>query len=104
MPALALDLLEPLRAPVCDMLTLHLLNHRILRPEHFHHSGPDGGTYLADTGKKLFFPAYEQTMSRKFTLRSAPARLNFRHIIDKQVCSLIKLLEDGKPVEFFLMP
>jgi CRISPR-associated protein Cas1 len=34
-PSLSLDLLEPLRAPLCDMLTLRLLNHKLLKKEHF---------------------------------------------------------------------
>lgn len=104
MPALALDLLEPLRAPLCDRLALHLLNHRILRPEHFRFCAEDGGTYLADTGKKLFFTAYEQHMTRLFTVKTERQRVTFRHVIDQQVCAFIRLLEHGETPSFFIMP
>jgi CRISPR-associated protein Cas1 len=104
MPSLALDLLEPLRAPLCDMLTLHLLNHRILRSEHFRFNSDDGGTYLNDDGKKLFFSAYEQTMNRKFSLYSGANHTDFRQIIDRQVCIVLQILEGVNDVEFFHMP
>ena len=104
MPSLALDLLEPLRAPLCDMLSLHLLNHKILRLEHFRFDSGDGGTYLNDDGKKLFFTAYEQTMTRKFSLNPGGAHTDFRQIIDRQVCSVIRILEGEDDVEFFHMP
>ncbi len=103
-PSLALDLLEPLRAPLCDMLSLHLLNHKILRPEHFRFCSEDGGTYLNDDGKKPFFTAYEQAMTRKFTLRPGDSHVDFRQIIARQVCSVIKILEGENDVEFFIMP
>jgi CRISPR-associated protein Cas1 len=104
MPSLALDLLEPLRAPLCDMLSLHLFNHKILRAEHFRFCTDDGGTYLNDDGKKPFFMAYEQTMTRKFTLKPGEAHVDFRRVIDYQVCSVIRILEGDKNVEFFIMP
>ena len=104
MPSLALDLLETLRAPLCDMLSLHLLNHKILRSGHFQFNSEDGGTYLNDDGKKPFFTAYEQAMTRKFTLRAGESHVDFRQVIDRQVCSVIKILEGDENAEFFIMP
>ena len=104
MPSLALDLLEPLRAPLCDMVSLHLFNHRILRPEHFRFDSLDGGTYLNDDGKKLFFAAYEQTMTRKFLLKPGGVHTDFRQIIEHQVGTVIRILEGENDVEFFHMP
>ncbi len=51
-PSLALDLLEPLRPAVADLLVLSILNHNILRPEHFEYSAEDGGTYLTEEARK----------------------------------------------------
>jgi CRISPR-associated protein Cas1 len=66
-PSLSLDLLEPLRAPLCDMLVLGLLNHRLVRAEeHFETSPEDGGVTLNDRGRRAFFPEYERTMQRRF--------------------------------------
>jgi CRISP-associated protein Cas1 len=41
-PALALDLLEPLRAPVCDLLALNLLNHILYVRDAFAKSAAQG--------------------------------------------------------------
>ena len=48
-PSLALDLLEPLRAPLGDLLALNLLNHKLLRSEHFENNPDDGGVYLKNS-------------------------------------------------------
>jgi len=65
--SLSLDLLEPLRAPLCDMLVLRLLNHRLLRAaDHFEVGEEDGGIYLNREGRSAFFPEYERTMQRRF--------------------------------------
>lgn len=104
MPALALDLLEPLRAPLCDMLVLHLLNHKILREEHFRFSAEDGGTYLNDGGKKPFFTAYEQTMRRKFSIKNSKTHVDFRQVIERQVVTAIKTLEGDSSEDYFIMP
>ena len=37
-PSLSLDLLEPLRAPCCDLLDMNILNHKQLTKEHFEYS------------------------------------------------------------------
>lgn len=103
-PALALDLLEPLRAPLCDMLVLHLFNHRILREEHFRFSVDDGGTYLDEKGRKPFFAAYEQTMLRKFKWKGEKTHVNFRSVIERQIFMIIKRLEGDFDGDFFLMP
>lgn len=104
MPSLVLDLLEPLRAPLGDMLTLHLLNHKILRPEHFEFRTEDGGTYLKAGARKDFFLAYEQTMTRKFSLRPGGGHVDFRKIILNEVLTTLAVLGGEKHYEFFLMP
>jgi CRISPR-associated protein Cas1 len=103
-PSLALDLLEPLRAPLCDMLALHLLNHRILRPEHFRLDAEDGGVYLTDEAKPPFFTAYEQTMTRKFTPAGGGAHVDFRRVIEWQVYATLRLLNGDRDFGFFLLP
>ena len=55
-PALALDLAEPLRAPVIDRIVIGLLEE--LDDEAFSFSG-DGDVILQDQAKKLFFERYE---------------------------------------------
>ena len=102
-PSLALDLLEPLRAPLCDLLVMNMLNHNILTDESFEFNAEDGGTYLVDDAKKNFFFSYEMAMNRKFTLKKEDSHTDFRKIIDNSVINILKAME-GKDFQFFIMP
>ncbi len=105
-PALSVDLLEPLRAPVCDLLVLNLLNHAILTPEDFHVNADNGGTYLNETARKKFFHHYESHMQRKFKPAPEAEHTDLRREITQQVWSVLRLLENPThpEAEFFLMP
>ncbi len=104
-PSLSLDLLEPLRAPLCDMLTLRLLNHRLLRAgEHFEVRSDDGGTYLNEEGRRRFFPEYERTMLRRFSPTKGAPHTDFRAVIRNQVADLIHAMEKRDEMHFFRMP
>jgi CRISPR-associated protein Cas1 len=103
-PSLALDLLESLRAPLCDMLVLRLLNHRLLRAEHFEFHSDDGGTYLSEKGRKIFFPEYERTMNRRFSPKKGESHTDFRGVIREQVNTMLRVMENRGEPEFFLMP
>ncbi len=103
-PSLTVDLLETLRAPLCDMLTLHLFNHKILSDESFEFNSEDGGTYLIQDAKKDFFFSYENSMIRKFTLKKGENHTDFRRIIESQVCNIIKAMEGSNNFDFFVMP
>jgi CRISP-associated protein Cas1 len=105
-PSLALDLLEPLRAPVCDLLTLNLLNHGILSAKHFRVNAEDGGTYLLEEGRKLFFVHYESHMQRKFKPSGSEVHTDLRQCLRAQVWAVLRLLENAEATDetFFLMP
>jgi CRISPR-associated protein Cas1 len=104
-PSLALDLLEPLRPAVADLLVLSILNHNILRPEHFEYSAEDGGTYLTEEARKPFFITYEQAMTRRFAPSKDAPHTTLRQVIDMQVCTYLRALERGVCEEdFFLLP
>lgn len=103
-PSLALDLIEPLRAPVCDLLALNMLNHRILAPEHFETHADDGGVYLREVGRKPFFLAYEQAMTRRFAPAKGAPHTDFRRVIQAQVDNLLRALEGHDDYSFFVMP
>lgn len=62
-PALALDLVEELRAALADRLVLTLINRREIRPHHFEER-PGGGTLLTADGRKLVLAAYQQRKQR----------------------------------------
>ncbi len=103
-PALTLDLLEPLRAPCCDMTVLNILNHRHLTEEDFEYRDDDGGTYLKPEARKEFFQTYELAMTRKFTPFGGGSHVDFREVIRQQVFSVLKAMESDRDFDFFFMP
>lgn len=104
-PSLALDLLEPLRAPVCDLLVLNFLNHKILSEGDFRFDAEEGGFYLSEEARKPFFQGYEAAMNRKFTPAKGESHTDFRKVIDDQVVEVLRTLEDPSyEPDFFLMP
>ncbi len=104
-PSLALDLLEPLRPAVADLLVLGMINHKIVRPEHFKYCVEDGGTYLTEEGRKPFFLSYEQSMTRRFSPAKDAPHTDLRQVIDTQVCVYLRALERGVCEEnFFILP
>ena len=57
-PALALDLMEELRAVLADRLALTLVNRRQITASHFD-DRPGGAVYLGEEGRKLVVVAYQ---------------------------------------------
>lgn len=103
-PSLALDILEPYRAPLCDLLVLHILNHRILKAGDFEHSTEDGGVLLKQDRHKIFFIQYEQVMERLFSKTKGEPHTSFRRCIRDDVYSLTGAMQKGENMEPFLMP
>lgn len=101
-PSLALDMVEPLRAPVGDALALDALAHQILRPDE-HFDARDGGTFLNRSGRHAFFGLYERRMDREFTSEQHGARSTLRGEIARQVASLKASIASGAAFEPFLM-
>jgi len=104
-PCLPLDLMEPLRAPVCDLLVLNILNHRILTDEDFEYHAMEGGYYLKENAHRTFFQSYESAMIRKFTPVKGESHTDFRAVIQEGVMTILRGMDGGEPEpEFFLMP
>lgn len=103
-PSLALDLLEPLRAPLGDLLALNLLNHNIMRPEHFEKNEETGGVYLKDDSRKIFFAEYEQYMERPFAECKNGRRVTFRRVIRNMVNAVSDMITSQTEPQFFQMP
>jgi CRISPR-associated protein Cas1 len=85
--SLALDMIEPFRAPAADGLALDLLNHATLRPE-AHFEARSGGVFLNVEGRRRFFTAYERRMDRPFTSALTGERTTLRDQIHRQIQSL----------------
>ena len=103
-PSLSLDLLEPLRPALCDLLVLRILNHKLLKPEHFEFHSDDGGTYLSRDARRGFFMEYERSMTRRFAPAKGAPHTDFRGVIRSQTESLLRALERRGDAEFFRMP
>lgn len=102
--SLACDLLEPLRAPLCDLLVLNLLNHGLIKAQNFHREGEDGGVYLNDNAKGIFFSEYEQYMERSFAESKGGMHVTFRRVIRNMVNNVSNALESKELKDFFFMP
>ncbi|EKD27915.1 MAG: CRISPR-associated protein Cas1 [uncultured bacterium] len=103
-PSLALDLLEPFRAPLCDLLVLNILNHNILTDESFEFHSNDGGFYLKEECRKEFFQAYENTMNRKFKVAGSDIHSSFRQVMESQISAILFAIEGKGSGKFFRMP
>ncbi len=104
-PSLALDLMEPLRPVVADLLVLNLVNHNMVKPDDDFETGTeDGGIYLSETGRKVFFLMYEQAMTRRFALAKGQPHTDLRKVLDDHVCIYLRMLEQNADEDFFLLP
>jgi CRISPR-associated protein Cas1 len=58
-PALALDLVESVRSPLCDRLALSLVNRRQIAPDDFEML-PGGAVYLSESGRRIVARAWAE--------------------------------------------
>lgn len=100
--SLALDLVEPFRAPVADALAVDLLGHEILQPGRDFEQR-DGGCLLNLGGRRRFFTAYERRLEREFTSEQHSLRTSLRGELRRQVLNLKRTLTTNDAFEPFLM-
>jgi CRISP-associated protein Cas1 len=103
-PSLALDLMEPLRAPLCDLLCLNILNHAILTPDHFQYDAEKGGVFLTREAHRPFFQSYERAVTRNFSLTKGEPHTSFRRIVGDQVNVVLAAMSGETNRTFFRMP
>lgn len=101
-PSLALDVIEPFRAPLADAMALDLLSHRTLQPAR-DFERREGGIYLNPDGRRRFHVAYERRMERQFTSEQHGRRTTLRGEIQAQCRSVRRAFSEGEPYEPFLM-
>lgn len=101
-PSLALDIIEPFRAPLADAMALDTLTHRTLKPaEHFERK--KGGIFLNPEGRRRFHVAYERRMERLFTSEQHLTRTSLRAELHSQCRAVKKAFLEGEPYLPFLM-
>lgn len=108
--SLALDLLEPFRAPLCDALAVDLFTHQILNATHFERRLSDDnadagqpGCFLNLEGRKKFFVQLERRLERQFTYEFTGHRTTLRQLLERQCLDLKKTILEGAPFVPFLM-
>ena len=101
-PSLALDIIEPFRAPLADAMALDLLTHGVLNPR-THFENRNNGVYLNLDGRKRFFVAYERRMEREFRSEQHGNRTTLRSELLLQCRAVKKAITEGDPFEPFLM-
>jgi CRISPR-associated protein Cas1 len=87
-PALALDLVEPFRAPVVDRMVVRLFNLRMLDPEDFAPEGEEPGLRMSEDAVRLYFREWERQLGR----------LSVREAIKAQAEGLARALRGDAPV------
>ena len=89
-PALALDLMEPLRPLIADSVVTTAINRQMVTPDHFILAGPS--VVLSDTGRKHFLLAYEQRMDTLVTHPEFDYRVSYRRLLEIQTRLLARYL------------
>lgn len=90
-PALALDLMEPLRPLIVDSAVLGAINNRMVRENDLIKAGP--AVSLTPEGRKGFFRSYELRMDTLVTHPLFDYRVSYRRLLEIQARLLAKTLE-----------
>ena len=98
-PALALDLMEPFRSVLADRVALDLLNHRRLDARLDFETLEGGGVHLTDRGRPVVFRAFDEALAR--TSETGQGTCTMRQLIDRDVCSFIRMLENAELPQFY---
>jgi CRISP-associated protein Cas1 len=99
--SLALDLMEPYRPCLIEALALHLVSHRILRPEHF---VPErGGVYLNPEGRKSYLMHYERRLTQELYSEHRGHRTTLRREFDRAALDFKRALEASEGFAPFVM-
>lgn len=88
--SLALDLVEALRSPVIDRLTLRMSNLRISKPGDF--EPVNGGVYMGRDMKRHWFQQYEKIMND-----TEYYGMTVREIISEECRKIINCIGKGEP-------
>jgi CRISPR-associated protein Cas1 len=103
-PSLVLDLMEPFRAPLCDLFVLRLINLGIIQPEDFERNEENGGFLMKRDAMKKYFLHYEQRMERLFKRQGDGDHVTFRRVFQDVIQDYIKAIKGERECRPFYMP
>ena len=101
-PALALDLVEELRAPVADAVVLRATGLRTVRPADFR-AAAGGGVRMRREARRRFVEVYEWRMGQPF-LSAEGTRLTLREALRGQALALAEAVRAGSGYGCFELP
>lgn len=101
--ALALDLIEPYRAPVADALAVDLFSHKQLAADR-HFTSANEGCYLNDEGRRRFHLAYERRMARAFKDPQTGEHTTLRARLHADTVAAKMAIVEERPFVPFRMP
>ena len=93
-PSLALDLMEPFRAPVSDRFVLTIVNRGQLQEDDFEQRDNHGGLFLKPDAMRKFFEAYERWMLTP-VLHEGEKQYHFRDLLRREVANFAAMLRGG---------
>jgi CRISPR-associated protein Cas1 len=102
-PSLALDLMEPFRAPVADRFVLTSVNRSVFRPADFAPADDHGGVILHPAAMHTFFEQFEKWMQDPISLKDKPP-VSFRQCLRRQVESFSRFVRDDSQFAPFTFP
>ena len=102
-PSLALDLMEPFRAPLADRFVLTNLNRSVFQPDDFQASDDHGSVVLSPSAMLRFFEFYERWMQETIGTEGN-TMLNFRLCLRREVEGLCRFLRGESPFLPFSFP
>jgi CRISP-associated protein Cas1 len=91
--SLATDLIEELRSPVIDRLTLYLINKNVIKLNQFNPEG--NGVRMDDKARNGYLRNYEKFMTASFIDARTRKRMYFRKIIKDRIQKLENCLLDN---------
>ncbi len=89
-PSLALDLMEPFRAPVVDSTVVQFLASSAITPADFLYD--NGACLISATAKKRFITAMESKLQASVQFRELGITTDYRRVIDLQILSFKQAL------------
>lgn len=95
-PALALDLMEELRAPIADRLVLTLINRGQIKPDDFI-DRPGGGIHLVEDARKTLLAAYQKRKQEEISHLIIGSKVPYGLIAHVQARLLARYLRGDVP-------
>lgn len=100
-PALALDIMEPFRAPLVDALVVDMVNHSRIKPEDFEQH--EEGWLLRQESRRKVFLQWENRLEREFNYTRENRRTTLRSLLKEQCRQIRTFFKEGKPLRPFRM-